>query len=204
MAATLKTLAAGLARQKSLFNLSNSSKLIGYQFSRGSHLLPKDDSEEKVVLTDNGDTIVCWHPAPKWVIETIKSKISLSLRRKFIFNIILNRFTALEKLLDKISKAAQAWNQRSLKFYGFLKSDEQLSVTRFPYECSLPIPTNTIDVNKMLKMQTNAVAEIFHFQSPQQQREYLTKVTATTKHRWFPRLAVKYSRKNTKPDREYL
>jgi hypothetical protein len=44
---------------------------------------------------------------------------------------------------------------------------------------------------------------IIHFQNEQQQRQYLMKLTATTKHRWFPKLGKKFAKKN-KPDREFL
>lgn len=65
----------------------------------------------------------------------------------------------------------------------------------------MPIQSN--DVTSVLKTQATDIAEVFHFEKPQQQREYLMKTTATTKHRWFPRPAKKYAKK-TKPDREFL
>ena len=31
---------------------------------RSSHILRRDNNEDKVVMAENGSTIVCWHPAP--------------------------------------------------------------------------------------------------------------------------------------------
>lgn len=65
MAATLKTLST-IAQTRSLFDLTaRCGKLFGYGVTRSSHILRKDDPEEKIVITDNGATIVCWHPEPK-------------------------------------------------------------------------------------------------------------------------------------------
>ncbi|KAI9561368.1 putative 39S ribosomal protein L42 [Daphnia sinensis] len=138
MATALKTLSS-LAQNKNVLNFSaRYMQIFGYGFKRNNHILHKENPEDKIVMADNGATIVCWHPQPK-----------------------------------------------------------------FPYECSLPLPIKSNEVNKILKTQATDISEMFHFEKPQQQREYLMKTTATTKHRWFPRVAKKYAKK-TKPDREFL
>jgi len=111
---------------------------MSYQSVKGFHILKKEDNE-KIVMADNGDTIVCWHPENK-----------------------------------------------------------------FPYECSLPLPLNDkiSCVNSVLKITEDEYKEAFAFEKPHFQREYLMQVTATTKHRWFPRPK---SRKIVyQPDREFL
>ena len=64
MAASLKSL-AGLVQNKSLLSL-NYGRLFCYGATRSNHILQRDDPESKIVMADNGDTIVCWHPAPKY------------------------------------------------------------------------------------------------------------------------------------------
>ena len=77
-----------------------------------------------------------------------------------------------------------------------------LNFSRFPYECSLPLPVQSMDMTKVLKDNSQDLG-VFNVEKPQLQREYLMKMTATTKHRWFPRLGIKYAKK-TKRDREFL
>lgn len=73
----------------------------------------------------------------------------------------------------------------------------------FPYEHSLPLPTKSCDVNQVLKESMQDDVKELLQTKPQFQREYLMKVTSTTKHRWFPRPGKKFAKK-TSPDREYL
>jgi len=121
-----------------VLNISKCSPIVMKDWSRKNHTLFREVSDEKIVMADNGSTIVCWHPEQS-----------------------------------------------------------------FPYEHSLPLPKQSCDVNQVLKDSiTEDVNELLN-SKPQFQREYLTKVTATTKHRWFPQPAKKF-RKKTKPDREFL
>jgi hypothetical protein len=65
MAASLKTL-SGLAQNKSLLNFgARHANLFGYGIIRSNHIIQKENPEEKIVMADNGDTIVCWHPQQK-------------------------------------------------------------------------------------------------------------------------------------------
>jgi len=75
---------------------------------------------------------------------------------------------------------------------------------RFPYECSLPLPTSdkASSVSDVLKVTEEEYKEVFAFVKPQFQREYLMRVTATTKHRWFPKNRSR--EKRPEPDREFL
>jgi len=73
----------------------------------------------------------------------------------------------------------------------------------FPYEHSLPLPIKSCNVNQVLKDSTQEAVDELLNSKPQFQREYLMKVTSTTKHRWFPRPGKKFAKK-TDPDREYL
>lgn len=65
MAVPLKTV-AGFVQNKNFLNLG-----LGYGrwllngSTRTSHILRKNDSEEKIVMADSGAMIVCWHPQPK-------------------------------------------------------------------------------------------------------------------------------------------
>ena len=65
------------------------------------------------------------------------------------------------------------------------------------------MPIKMTDVNQVLKIQEDDTEELLAFQKEQFKREYLMKMTATTNHRWFPRLGKKFAKK-TKPDREFL
>jgi hypothetical protein len=65
MAASLKTL-SGLAQNKSLLNFgARHANLFGNGIIRSNHIIQKENPEEKIVMADNGDTIVCWHPQQK-------------------------------------------------------------------------------------------------------------------------------------------
>jgi len=121
-----------------LLNIAKCSPLLTKNSSRKNHNLFREVPEEKIVMADNGSTIVCWHPEQS-----------------------------------------------------------------FPYEHSLPLPTKSCDVNQVLKESMQDDVKELLQTKPQFQREYLMKVTSTTKHRWFPRPGKKFAKK-TSPDREYL
>ncbi|BFG05918.1 39S ribosomal protein L42 mitochondrial [Drosophila madeirensis] len=77
--------------------------------------------------------------------------------------------------------------------------------TAFPYEHSKPLPTvaevRTSAVIKESALKTAMSA--FHRKHPEQSRYELSKLTHTTKHRWFPRTRDKKAKK-TPMDRPYL
>jgi large subunit ribosomal protein L42 len=75
----------------------------------------------------------------------------------------------------------------------------------FPYEFSRPIPEATVRQNQsLLKEQALETAyQAFKNKHPEVARQELTKITFTTKHRWFPRSRDKRAKK-TPMDREYL
>lgn len=65
MATSLKTL-SNLVQNKNVLNFSaRYVQMFGYGFKRNSHILRKENPEDKIVMADNGATIVCWHPQPK-------------------------------------------------------------------------------------------------------------------------------------------
>lgn len=75
----------------------------------------------------------------------------------------------------------------------------------FPYEFSRPIPKfeerNRSTVIKESSITT--AMEAFKTKNPEIARQELSKITFTTKHRWFPRSRDKKAKK-TPMDREYL
>lgn len=73
----------------------------------------------------------------------------------------------------------------------------------FPYECSLPVPENKYEDNSVLRVGDKDIAEVFHKKQETMVIDELSKLTYTTKHRWFPRSRDKKAKK-TKPDRPYL
>lgn len=65
MAASLKTL-SGLAQNKSFLSFGvRYLKTRGNVYTPSNHIIPKDNPEDKIVMAENGDTIVCWHPQQK-------------------------------------------------------------------------------------------------------------------------------------------
>ncbi|XP_014472997.1 PREDICTED: 39S ribosomal protein L42, mitochondrial [Dinoponera quadriceps] len=74
----------------------------------------------------------------------------------------------------------------------------------FPYECSLPLPEEKHEDNSsVLKVGEKDIAEIFKKKKDFMVIDELTKLTYTTKHRWFPRSRDKKP-KDLLPDRPYL
>lgn len=73
----------------------------------------------------------------------------------------------------------------------------------FPYECSLPLPENKHEDNSVLRVGEKDIAEIFKKKKDFMVIDELTKLTYTTKHKWFPRSRDKKAKK-TEPDRPYL
>ncbi|XP_032665105.1 39S ribosomal protein L42, mitochondrial [Odontomachus brunneus] len=74
---------------------------------------------------------------------------------------------------------------------------------QFPYECSLPLPEDKHEDNSVLRVGDKDVAEVFKKKKQLVVIDELSKMTYTTKHRWFPRSRSKKTKK-TKPDRCYL
>ncbi|XP_017878270.1 39S ribosomal protein L42, mitochondrial [Ceratina calcarata] len=75
---------------------------------------------------------------------------------------------------------------------------------KFPYECSLPIPEEKeIPSNSVLCIGEKEIADVFKHKRPEVVVEELTKLTYTTKHRWYPK---NYRRRYRKPEieRPYL
>lgn len=65
MATSLKILGS-LAQNGNVLNFSaRSVNLLSYGSIRSSHILRTENGEEKIVMADNGATIVCWHPQRK-------------------------------------------------------------------------------------------------------------------------------------------
>lgn len=75
----------------------------------------------------------------------------------------------------------------------------------FPYECSKPIERAPIRSGPSLVRDELVLAGASQLKAkhPDMVREELSKVTFTTKHRWFPRARNKKAKK-TPMDREYL
>lgn len=62
MASALKSLFLLTQTRSIILRGTTYGRLLGSQFNRQNHILHRDSAEDKVVLADNGDTIVCWHP----------------------------------------------------------------------------------------------------------------------------------------------
>ncbi|XP_053672722.1 39S ribosomal protein L42, mitochondrial [Anopheles nili] len=75
----------------------------------------------------------------------------------------------------------------------------------FPYECSKPLEVVTPEINANLVRDDiiNKSRGALKAKHPEFVREELSKITFTTKHRWFPRARDKRAKK-TPMDREYL
>lgn len=74
----------------------------------------------------------------------------------------------------------------------------------FPYECSKPIPPKAVPSSSLIKEEAlNTATTAFINKNPEIAREELSRITYTTKHRWFPRDRDKRAKK-TPMDREYL
>lgn len=74
-----------------------------------------------------------------------------------------------------------------------------------PYELSRPIPQVELrDRSAIIKESSISTAmDAFHTRKPEIARQELSRITFTTKHRWFPRARDKKAKK-TPMDREYL
>lgn len=75
----------------------------------------------------------------------------------------------------------------------------------FPYESSRPIPQVELrDRSSVIKESTIGTAmTAFNTKHPEIARQELSRITFTTKHRWFPRARDKKAKK-TPMDREFL
>lgn len=75
----------------------------------------------------------------------------------------------------------------------------------FPYELSRPIPRiEQRDQSAIIKESTiNTAMKAFNTKHPEVARQELSKITFTTKHRWFPRARDKKAKK-TPMDRPFL
>ncbi|XP_076390336.1 mitochondrial ribosomal protein L42 isoform X2 [Megachile rotundata] len=74
---------------------------------------------------------------------------------------------------------------------------------KFPYECSLPLPEEKqVPSNSILAIGEKEISEVFKKKRSEVVIEELSKMTYTTKHRWYPkkdRNPIKI-----KPERPYL
>lgn len=74
----------------------------------------------------------------------------------------------------------------------------------FPYEMSRPLPPPAIPTNLLIKEDTIQTAtKAFHKKHPELAIQELSRITFTTKHRWYPRARDRRAKK-TPMDREYL
>lgn len=78
----------------------------------------------------------------------------------------------------------------------------------FPYEMSRPLPPPALPNNLLIKEETIRLAtQAFHKKKPEIAIQELARITATTKHRWYPRsrrrILIAELRK-TEPQRPYL
>lgn len=74
----------------------------------------------------------------------------------------------------------------------------------FPYECSLPLPASEEKLDtSILRIGHKDVADVFRKKEPFAVIQELSKITYTTKHRWFPKSRLKKAKK-TPPNRPYL
>ena len=62
MASALKSLSLLSQTRSIVFRGTAYGRILGSQFNRQSHIVHRDNAEDKIVLADNGETIVCWHP----------------------------------------------------------------------------------------------------------------------------------------------
>ncbi|CAL7949017.1 unnamed protein product [Xylocopa violacea] len=75
---------------------------------------------------------------------------------------------------------------------------------KFPYEHSLPIPEEKeISSNSVLCIGEKEIAETFKYKRQDVVIEELSKMTYTTKHRWYPKKWRNRIRK-VEPERPYL
>lgn len=74
----------------------------------------------------------------------------------------------------------------------------------FPYEMSRPLPPPAIPTNLLIKEDTiQAATNAVHKKHPQLAIEELSRISFTTKHRWYPRARDRRAKK-TPMDRKYL
>ncbi|XP_037519104.1 39S ribosomal protein L42, mitochondrial [Rhipicephalus sanguineus] len=107
-----------------------------------SQVLQKSQSKERIVLTDDGSTIVCWHPQEE-----------------------------------------------------------------FPYEHTKPLPhirPKLDEANSALKLQYRLEEAETIYRNDRLEIEALTKMTYTSKHRWYPNNKKKYLDPNPPIEREGL
>ncbi|XP_043263234.1 39S ribosomal protein L42, mitochondrial [Colletes gigas] len=110
-----------------------------------------------------------------------------------IFNISLKRYVSTGKLPPEI---VMPMNREMIVCWH--------PQPEFPYECSLPLPEEKeLSSNSVLCIGEKEIAESFKHKRPEVVIEELSKITYTTKHRWYPR---NWARRNrfTEPDRTYL
>ncbi|KOC66749.1 39S ribosomal protein L42, mitochondrial [Habropoda laboriosa] len=75
---------------------------------------------------------------------------------------------------------------------------------KFPYEYSLPLPEEKeISSNSVLCIGGKEIAEVFKHKREEVVIEELSKMTFTTKHRWYPKKKL-YKYRKVEPDRPYL
>ncbi|XP_031837991.1 mitochondrial ribosomal protein L42 [Nomia melanderi] len=74
----------------------------------------------------------------------------------------------------------------------------------FPYEYSLPLPEEKKLSNSVLRIGEKEIADTFYHKRREVIIEELSKMTYTTKHRWYPRSSKYRKRRFTEPERPYL
>lgn len=60
-----KTVLSFLLQNRNLLHNGVFEKATHLGMVRSQHILHKEDKEAKIVMADDGATIVCWHPEPK-------------------------------------------------------------------------------------------------------------------------------------------
>lgn len=74
----------------------------------------------------------------------------------------------------------------------------------FPYEMSRPLPPLAKPNNLLIKEETIRMAtQAFHKKRPEFVIQEFTRITSTTKHRWYPRSRDRKNKKSER-QREYL
>lgn len=109
-------------------------------------------------------------------------------------------------------RLASSVNVCSMSEHAIVVTDDSSTIvcyhpeSRFPYECTKPLPENKVMDNSVLRVQNkNYVHEVFSKPNSELVQQELMKITFTTKHRWVP--PKKWKRQFAHPkivDRPYL
>ena len=77
---------------------------------------------------------------------------------------------------------------------------------KFPYECTRPLPTQSVETDSKLKVQSvEDMKELYHHKPERLQRRDLMRLTWTTKQQWYGNTYWRRQRHNRDPkERPYL